>query len=334
MIKNIITLIVSLIVLSAAFYVNQYAWVLQTFLTLSVYGMVLYSIHYFWRGFRKKSIMWFNEFMINFALSASCFIIIITAALWYFGYYHNIKNPLTIQQHTITNGEKTVVFQEMIHIASQNYYDNIAQEITQYKQDWFVHFYEWVKAGSQENSNAFNTALWVKFDENLYKNMSKLYWLVPQNNADFLGLVNDKDFNVDTNIDYIMWEYEKIKSENKIEKKYSAPVDVSAQAIETLAQLEWRELEILVFMNQAILSAFTKNDQLVDIVHTNFWNQELYNIILDGRNSIIADKIIESEYKKIFASYGALHFKWILKLLQENDPNWKVVETKDYYPFQ
>jgi len=334
MIKNSIAAICALIVLAGGFYVNQYAGVLQTFLTLSVYGMVLYSIHYFWRTFRKKSIMDFNEFMINFALSASSFIIIISASLGYFWYYHNIKNPLTIEQYTISNGEKTVVFQNMIHIASQNFYDTVAQEITKYKQDWYVYFFEWVRMWSQESNEAFDKALWVEFDENLYNNMSKLYWLVPQDNSKFLGLVNDKDFNIDTNMDQIIWEYETIKTQKNIEKEYTAPVDISSQTVETLANLQGRELQILVFINQALLSAMTKNDALVNTIQTNFWNQELYDVILNGRNKIVAKEIIESEYDKIFATYWALHFDGILKILQENDENWKIVDTKYLYPFQ
>lgn len=323
-----------MIVLAGWFYINQYAGVLQTFLTLSVYGMVLFSIHYFWRSFRKKSIMDFNEFMRNFALSASCFIIIISAGLGYFGYYHNIKNPLTIEQYTISNGEKTVVFQNMIHIASQNFYDTVAQQITKYKQDWYVYFFEWVQLWTQENNQAFDKALWVEFDEDLYTNMSKLYGLVPQNNAQFLWLVNDKDFNVDTNMDTIIWEYEEIKTQKNIEKEYKQPVDISGETLNTLANLQWRELQILVFINQALLSAMTKNDELINTVQNNFWNQELYEVILNGRNKIVAKEIIESEYDKIFATYWALHFEWILDILKQNDENWEIVETKYFYPFQ
>lgn len=334
MIKNIITIILSLIVCAWAFYINQYAGVLQIILTLLVYWMVLFSIHYFWRSFRKKSIMDFNQFMRNFALSATSFIVIITASLGYFGYYHNIQNPLTIEQNTISNGEKTVVFQNMIHIWSENFYEKIAQEITKYKQDGYVYFFEWVKLGSQESSEAFDKALGVEFDENLYKNMSKLYWLVPQDNSKFLWLVNNLDFNVDTNMDNIIQAYNDLKIERNVEKEYKTPVDINGQTIETLASLQGRELQILVFINQAILSAMTKNDAIMKQIQNTFWNEELFEVILHGRNKIVAEEIIQSEYDKIFATYGALHFEGILEILQQNDPNWKIVETKEFLPFE
>lgn len=334
MIKNIIAVILSLIVMAGFYYINQLAGVLQIILTLLVYGMVLFSIHYFWRSFRKKSIMDFTEFMINFIISSTTFIIVITASLGYFGYYHNIQNPLTIEQNTITNWEKTVVFQNMIHIWSENFYDKIAQEITKYKQDGYVYFFEWVKLGSQESSKAFDEALWVEFDEDLYDNMSKLYGLVSQNNSMFLWLVNELDFNVDTNMDNIIWEYENLKIEKNIQKQYEAPIDVNSQTIETLAHLQGRELQMLIFVNQAILSAMTKNETIMNQIQNTFWNEELFEVILHGRNKIVAEEIIQSEYNKIFATYWALHFDGILEILQQDDPNWKIVETKEFLPFQ
>ena len=86
--------------------------------------------------------MAFPEFMRNFILSATLFIIVISGGLGYFGYYHNILHPKTLNQYTLSNGEKTLVFQEMIHIGSENFYDSIAQEIKTYKQDGFVYYFE------------------------------------------------------------------------------------------------------------------------------------------------------------------------------------------------
>jgi hypothetical protein len=33
-------------------------------------------------------------------------------------------------------------------------------------------------------------------------------------------------------------------------------------------------------------------------------------------------------------TYWLLHFKWILELLQKNDPNWKIIKTKYLYPIK
>jgi hypothetical protein len=33
-------------------------------------------------------------------------------------------------------------------------------------------------------------------------------------------------------------------------------------------------------------------------------------------------------------TYWLLHFNWVLKLLQKNDPSWKIIETKYLYPIK
>lgn len=272
--------------------------------------------------------------MRNFILSATIFIIVVSWSIGYFSYYHNTLHPKTLTQYTLTNGDKTLVFQEMIHIGSENFYNSVAEEIKKYKQGGFVYYFEWVKAWTQENNNKFNQALWVEFDETLYDNMSKLYWLIPQNNLLFLWLVNDQDYNVDTSIDEIIKKYEDIKTEKNIKKQYNSPVDLSWETVKMLAELEGRELQILVYVNQAILAAMTKNETIMTEIQNTFWNQELFEVILDKRNEIIADEIIHSPHTEIFATYWALHFKWIFEILQKNDSNWKIVSEKQFLPFQ
>jgi pheromone shutdown protein TraB len=89
-----------------------------------------------------------------------------------------------------------------------------------------------------------------------------------------------------------------------------------------------------VYVNQAILAAMTKNETIMTEIQNTFWNQELFEVILDKRNEIIADEIIHSPHTEIFATYWALHFKWIFEILQNNDSNWKIVSKKQFLPFQ
>ncbi len=48
-----------------------------------------------------------------------------------------------------------------------------------------------------------------KFDENLYAAMSKLYGLVPQDQAYLAGASDSRDRNVDVSVDDIVSAYEK-----------------------------------------------------------------------------------------------------------------------------
>lgn len=50
--------------------------------------------------------------------------------------------PATLPRITITNGEKTVVFQSMMHIASPGFYDDIRNDMIELHEKDFVFFYE------------------------------------------------------------------------------------------------------------------------------------------------------------------------------------------------
>lgn len=50
--------------------------------------------------------------------------------------------PATLPKITITNGEKTVVFQSMMHVASPGFYEDIRQDMEQLRGRDYVFFYE------------------------------------------------------------------------------------------------------------------------------------------------------------------------------------------------
>jgi hypothetical protein len=335
MIKNIIIFLLFLPLFAGMYYLNQVVWILEFTLWIISYSFIFYLFHIIWRKIRKKEILIFSVFLQKFLLSMSSLLVISTLLFWYFWYYQTILNPLSLQQHTVSNWKKTLVFQEMIHIWSEQYYQNIATEISKHKNKDYVYYFEWVKRWSQKNMDKFDLALGIEFDEKLYKNLAATYWLIPQNNEDFLNLVNDRDINVDQNIDEIIQKYEELKvTKNTKNITPNKPINVNKDIVDMLAELEWRELELLQFINKSMLSLLTKNEEFLQIVQKNFWNQELFEILLEWRNITVADKIIHSEDKLIFATYWALHYEWVLKLLQENDPNWKVTQSKKFYPFQ
>lgn len=333
MYKNIILILLYLPIFSGLYYLNQIAWILEFILGIIMYLSVFYFFHVIWTYFRKKDTLNLVEYGKKFYISLWILIYISAWLIWAFWYYHLEYKPLNISQVTLSNWDKNVVFQKMIHIAKPQYYSSIQEEIKKYKQNDYVFFFEWVQWWTQENVDKFNKALWIEFDANLYWNLSKLYDLVPQNNLELLNIENDKDFNIDMNIDEIIQAYEASKKQKNIEQNYSTPVDVNWEIISQLAELNSRQLKILQFINLSFLSALTKNEDVLSSLQNSFWNEVLFNIILEWRNEVVAKEIISSEEKNIFATYWSLHFNGILQLLQENDLNWKIVSEKPFFPF-
>lgn len=321
-------------IFTGIYYLSQLSGILEFILWAIMYLSIFYFFHVIWSHFRKKDYLHLVEYAKKFYIS---FWTIIFVSVWLFAsfwYYQLVYKPLTIEQITLSNWEKTVVFQKMIHIAKPNYYESIAQEVENYKKNGFVYYFEWVKGWTEENMDNFNDALWIEFDPDLYDNLSKLYGLVPQDNSIFMNIINEKDYNIDMNIDEIIWEYKQLKQEKNITKKYSPPIDINSEIINTLTELNSRQLEVLQLMNLTVLTTLTKNEDFLEIVQNNFWNELLFQVILEGRNKVIVDTIIQSDDKNIFATYWALHFKWVLELLQKQDPNWKITSEKAFFPFQ
>jgi len=56
--------------------------------------------------------------------------------------FTNNTAPATIPKITISNGEKTVVFQSMIHIGSPGFYDDIQADMENLRGREYVFFYE------------------------------------------------------------------------------------------------------------------------------------------------------------------------------------------------
>lgn len=60
--------------------------------------------------------------------------------------FTNNTAPATIPKITLSNGEKIVIFQSMIHIGSASFYDDIQRDMENLRGREFVFFYEGVES--------------------------------------------------------------------------------------------------------------------------------------------------------------------------------------------
>ncbi len=329
--KNIIAYIILAIFWAIMFYLSWLSWILEYILALITYTLIFFLFYYLWKRYKQREMMSFVDFTNYFLYRISIFLVVLVASLWWLAYLSNEVYPAPMPEYTLSNWEKTVVFQWMIHIWAQDFYDNVANNLKEFKKEGWVYFYEWVWAWSEENMEKFNKAMWVKFDEHLYKHFSKLYWVVFQDQRQFMWLENDLDFNVDLDIDTIVELYD--SSPNRPEDEWE-PIDVASDLMETLSELNERELKVLVYINQSILNFIVASDGTQGFLKDTFGNKELFKVILDKRNEVLSKGIVDSEYDKIYITYWLLHFKWVLELLKQDDPNWKIVKTRNYYPIK
>ena len=195
-IKNKIWLSFFTIFLLMIIYLSWFWWVIWTTISLSIYWLIAYIIVLFWKKIRKKPMLWWKDFSIKFMSSIGFSTLIICIIIGWFTYYTNEISPAKMPTYYLTNGEKQLIFQSMSHIGTKNFYDSVIENIREAKQEGYVLYYEWVRPWTVENIEKFNTAIGIEFDEDLYKNFSKLYWVVNQNNDDLLWIENNEDFNL------------------------------------------------------------------------------------------------------------------------------------------
>jgi len=310
-------------------YISWWYWALRFIISVCLYFIIFYLCHIIWKKIRKVQSKSIQDYSIIFLKKIASLISLMLLIIWWFCVYQNILFPAKLPLYTLSNGKQTIEFQTMSHIASGKFYRNVKENITKAKKDWFVLYFEWVRPGNTENTQAFNEALGIKFEAWIYNNLSKLYGIEAQNNSDFLWLVNKQDYNIDLSIDEIMEQYNSINIPQR-NRSSSPAFDINQDILETLSTIRKRELSILRFINQAFLNFIMKNDSFRNSVISKLWNTNLFDVILDERNAHIVSEVYQKDDAKIFLIYGLMHFEWVLELLKQQDPNWKIVKSQDF----
>lgn len=313
--------------------------IINMFVTLFFYSILFYSLRWLYlkvkdRNYQFYSKQNFYSFFEYFFQRALSFILLLVVILGWFWVYNNEINPAKMPIYSLTNWEKEVVFISMSHIWTTDFYKKVEEKIKELKNNDYILYFEWVKPWSEENNQKFNHALWFQFDENTYKDLAKLYWLVNQNNEQFLWLVNNNDKNVDVSIDDIMKIYDWKEAKNTTSTKQKELVNISHSVEQTLQKLNPRQLEIFRYINKSMINLVVKNENIQNNIQTNFANKNLFDIILHNRNEVLADEIINSSDKKIVITYWLLHFNGVLELLKKDDLKWRIKEINYFYPLK
>lgn len=338
--KQKLTIIFFTIIFIWSFYLSGIYAIPGLVFSLFFYSILTYILYWTYKKITDKSYIFlskqnYNLFLREFLYKVSSMIILLVMIIWSFSFYQNEINPAKMPIYTLSNWDKTVVFQAMSHIWSMDFYNDVKNNISNLKKKWYVLYFEWVKQGSEENHNNFNKALWIKLDGKTYENMSKLYWLINQDNEMFLWLENNLDYNVDISIDEVMEKYKTKKVESwDVNRVYKEPIDAWELIINELSKLRENELKVLRYINKSFVNMIIKSEWLQKTIQDNFANKELFEVILHERNKVIAEKIITSNDKKIITTYWMLHFAWVFEILKQNNIKWQIKKIDYLYPIK
>lgn len=305
------------------YYISWFERVLNLWGVLILYSVILFLIYALWKFLHGREQAHFFLFFISFLYKVSASLAFLLIIVGCFTVYHNELRPAKFPLYTLSNGERTLQFQTVSHIASPSFYLTIRNAIIAAKKEGTVLFFEWVRPGSEENMEAFNNALGVNFSENLYENFSRLYGVVAQDNLLFLGYWETPDINVDMDIDTIIELYKVKKWEGSGTAPEREIIQVEDEILALLSVLTPRELSVLQYINQSFLNFFMKQEGLQAYLLEQT-GTDIFSVILWERDAYIATFIHESEYDNMFALYGKLHFEWVLRELRLHDMKWEI----------
>lgn len=301
---------------------------------LLLYSSISFVIHRAYATVRWKHKKYYSEYFIIFIYKFSLLTLFVILWLSYFIYHQSYLFPAQMPRHTLTNGEQTIIFQNMSHIGSESFYVNVRDNLKKKKQEGYVLYYEWVRPGSEENKKAFDMALWIKLESDTYSSLARLYGVVAQDNNMFLWLWSTPDINVDISIDEIMSIYNKRPEktgvwENKWLLNSREAYDAQELVLDKLDNISSAQLFVIKSFNVAFLNFMIKHSFLRDGAIKLMWNEDIFSVILDDRNEHVANYIITNNEEKIIILYWLMHFEWILSLLQSHDSRWSIVSTEN-----
>jgi len=127
-----------------------------------------------------------------------CFAWFLPWALFGISLATNIWAPATLPRITLSNGEKTVVFQSMMHIASPSFYDAVRADMQLLVGQEYVFFYEGVRPGTVESIERLGTLLGTDVSPEMYDTLAHLAHLESQKTEDFISILPSTNVDIST----------------------------------------------------------------------------------------------------------------------------------------
>ena len=282
----------------------------------------------------------FVSHWISSSVALLCLISFLLAAPIYYLAVVTETRPVIFPQATLSNGEKTVIFQGMQHFGSENFYKAVVYDIKKALAEGFIIYYEGVQTATPESEEFFvklSSALTGSADlAGFYKAVGEACGMKFQN--DFFSLLDaDKiqhpERHVIADVDALEMkaEYERLLRAdpafakahvNDFKFSFEKPTsDSISKAVKWLqsGSEDQKKLAGVVCRGLMTLSLGQKDEKNVSPFDP---------IILDFRNRALVKRILEDEHNKIFITYGANHLSGVFKLLDEKDPRWRIASVK------
>lgn len=239
--------------------------------------------------------------------------------------FSNNVAPATLPKITISNGEKTVIFQSMMHIGSPGFYDDIKRDMEQLQGKDYVFFYEGVKAGTPESLEKLSQLMGMNISEKMYEVFAQMGSMTIQDGTMFLGILPS------TNVDLSTDEIITLAGAQNIQAPEGLPeqnlVEIIKERYPTMNDFQKNIIRVMMRGVMNILLRTYTNPALTQELEKSI---PVFDIILNKRNDIIVESIISSPIPNVYIHYGALHYPGVFQKLQEKDPRWQEIARTEF----
>ena len=262
------------------------------------------------------------------------------------------SGPTAVPLATLSNGQKTVVFQGMQHIGSEEFYKSVVFDLEQALADGYTLFYEGVTPvdGRPDLADWFNQTLrGSKQDLSAgYKKMAEQCGLSFQLNyfdavkAD-MAIHPSRHITADADFLEMKTEYDRLLREDP-----AFAAGMAARAAKAAKAAKANETPsdsgdpFTLFLG-IVEGATPEQKKLAGIVCRGVLGMAVSGalgeekdpsnrVIVDFRNKTLARFVDESKSAKIYITYGAAHFPGFFSELQQRDPKFAIRAVKGVRP--
>jgi hypothetical protein len=256
------------------------------------------------------------------------------------------SGPTAVPLATLSDGQRTVVFQGMQHIGSEDFYKSVVFDLEQALADGYTLFYEGVTpvAGRPDLTDWFNQTLrGSKQDLSAgYKKMAAQCGLSFQLNyfdpiqAD-MAIHPSRHITADANFLQMKTEYDRLLRE---EPGFAAAMAAKAAKADEAPSGSGDPFTLFLGI---VEGATPEQKKLAGIVCRGVLGMAVSGtlgeekdpsnrVIVDFRNKTLARFVAESKSDKIYITYGAKHLPGFFAELKKLDPKFEIRSVKGIRP--
>jgi hypothetical protein len=275
---------------------------------------------------------WASTFALTIIVSFASLAILLTAPIYYLALNAALR-PVTVPLATLSNGQKTVVFQGMMHIGTESFYKGVVYDLERALNDGYVLFYEGVAPDPEgdawfrqtladggdlsDNYLAFGKACGLQFQLEYFTLLDADKALHPGRHviADVTTGDLKREYDRLVRTDPSFAAYARSVGERD-DQTTSATI---ANLIGTLDRATPGQRALIGTACRGMVNTISSKDAPAEPIN---------RVILDYRNRALATRIIQSPANRIYVTYGAAHLPGLLRDLQSADPAWQLKSIK------